>query len=133
MICQEERDLTCDSCYELSIDHCDPVTINAGLIPVGYATVYLQIVDRFEARRTQEITIGVDGEFTVDETLLPDNFFNPYAGKFELYLTLDEVGLFRIDLTFSDVIYKCIILTIQKSQCTNIYVESGYVECAYVE
>lgn len=115
MFCQEERDLTCDSCYEITKEYCDPITISSGLIPVGYETVYLQIIDHFTTRRSQEITIDAEGEFTVDETLLPDNFFNPYAGKFELYLSLDEDGLYPIDLTFSDVNYKCIMLTIIKT------------------
>jgi hypothetical protein len=117
LYCQEEVELNCDSCYEITKEYCDPISINPGVAP-GYDAFYLQIIDKFIVRRTQEITLEMDGSFTIDETLLPDDFFNPYAGKFELYLSVDEEGELKIPMNFSEVVYNCIILTIQKTNET---------------
>jgi hypothetical protein len=114
MFCQEEVLINCDSCYELTIEYCDPININPGIAP-GYDTIYLQIIDKFITRASQLIELGIDGSFTVDETLLPDDFFNPYAGKFELYLSTDEDGEIIIPMIFDDVTYNCIVLTISKT------------------
>jgi hypothetical protein len=115
MYCQEERELNCDSCYEITKEYCSEITINSGLIPLGYETVYLQIIDHFLIRRAQEVIIDEEGNFTIDDSLLPDNLLNPYAGKFELYLSSDEEGLIKIPMTFSGANYNCIILTIIKT------------------
>jgi hypothetical protein len=115
MYCQEERELSCDSCYEISIEYCADINIDPDLVPGGYENFYLQIIDKFTTRRTQEVELNMDGSFDVDTSVLPDDFFNPYAGKFELYLSYDEDGLNRVDMTFDDVVYDCIILTITKT------------------
>lgn len=113
LYCQEEVNLNCDSCYELTKEYCDPITIDPGTAP-GYDIFYLQIIDKFIVRRTLDIDL-TDGAFTIDQTLLPDDFFNPYSGKFELYLSIDEDGENRIPMNFNDVAYNCIILTISKT------------------
>lgn len=114
MYCQEEREESCSSCYEITIEYCDEITINPGLVPMGYDPLYLQIIDKFQTRRTQEVILGEDG-FTIDTSELPDNFFNPYAGKFELYLSSDEDGLNVLPVTYGYDEYDCIILTIVKT------------------
>jgi hypothetical protein len=111
--CQEEVQLNCDSCYELTKEYCDPITIDPNVAP-GYESVYLQIIDKFITRRTQEVEL-VEGSFTIDESLLPDDFLNPYAGKFELYISTDEEGEIILPMTFDNVVYNCIILTIEKT------------------
>lgn len=112
--CQEEVVLNCDSCYELTKEYCDTINIDPGVAP-GYDTFYLQIIDKFIVRRTLDIELEEDGTFDIDETLLPDDFFNPYAGKFELYISTDEDGEIILPMTFSEVQYNCIILTIVKT------------------
>jgi hypothetical protein len=114
VFCQEEVDLNCNSCYELTKEYCDDITIDPGAAP-GYGSVYLQIIDKFIVKRTIAVDIELDGTFTIDETLLPDDFFNPYAGKFELFLSVDEEGYLIIPMTFDEVVYSCIILTIEKT------------------
>jgi hypothetical protein len=114
LFCQEEVNLNCDSCYELTKEYCDPIVIDPGVAP-GYDTFYLQIIDKFIVLRTQAIELDVDGTFTIDKTLLPDDFLNPYAGKFELYLSVDEEGTLIIPMTFNENVYNCIILTIVKT------------------
>jgi hypothetical protein len=118
MYCQEEVTLNCDSCYELTNEYCDPIIINPG-VAFGYVSCYLQIIDKFITRRSQEVTLNYAGEFTIDEALLPDGFFNPYSGKYELYLSSDEDGENVIPMTFEDVVYNCIILTIEKTTENN--------------
>jgi hypothetical protein len=115
MYCQEERELSCDSCYEITKEYCDDINISPDMVPPGYSTFYLQIIDKFITRRTQEVTLNEDGSFDIDSSVLPDDFFNPYAGKFELYLSLDEDGLEVQEMTFDDEQYNCIILTIVKT------------------
>lgn len=110
LYCQEERVLSCDSCYEITKEYCEDININPGL--VSGSVYYLQIVDKFGKRRTQEITINVDGSFDIDTSVLPDNYFNPHAGKFELYLSNESEGESRANLTFLDQVYSCIILSI---------------------
>lgn len=112
IFCQEEREESCDSCYEITVNYCDNIVINPGIAP-GYDSVYLQIIDKFLIRKSQLIEIGIYG-FTIDTSVLPDDFFNPYAGKFELYLSTDVDGLIVIPMNFDDV-YNCIILTIEKN------------------
>lgn len=109
--CPEERELSCDSCYEISKEYCGAININPGLVPA--TNYYLNIVDKFAVRHVQEIIVNGNGSFDVDTDVLPDDFFNPYAGKFELYLTTDEDGEDRVDLIFSATDYTCIILTIE--------------------
>lgn len=111
--CQEERALSCDSCYEISKEYCAAINVNPGL--VEGQNYYLQIVDKFANRRTQQVTIKADGSFDVDTTVLPDNYFNPYAGKFELYLSSDEDGLEDIEMTFESTAYNCVVLNITKT------------------
>jgi hypothetical protein len=129
--CDDIITLTCDTCYELENEWCAVINVNPGLTPA--TDYYLQIIDKFSKRRTQAVAIESDGSFTVDQSLLPNGFFNPYAGKFELYLSTNSAGTDYVDLTFSATVYSCIILTITQTPCTNIYVVPGYVECAYVE
>ncbi len=113
LYCQEEVVLNCDSCYEITKEYCETITIDPGVAP-GYEEFYLHIIDKFITKRTQPIEL-IDGSFTIDETLLPDDFFNPYAGKFELYLSVDESGEPIIPMTFNEDTYNCIILTIEKN------------------
>lgn len=133
MYCQEERGLSCDSCYEIAREYCEPINIHPDFIPGGYSPIYLHIIDKFDSRKTQAVEINGDGSFDIDLSLLPDNYLNPYAGKFELYLSLDEDGTLIVPMTFNGTEYNCLILTIAISQCDYLYVQEGYVECGYVE
>jgi len=112
MYCQESVELTRDTCYELSKEVCGPININPGLTPAD--SYYLQIIDKFVTRYTQQVVIKDDGSFDVDTTLLPDGYFNQYAGKFELYLSTSSEGTDYIDMTFEEEVYKCVILSIVK-------------------
>ncbi len=117
LYCQESIGLTCDVCYELTKEVCDPINVNPGLMP-GDA-FYLQIIDKFIARYTQVVTINMDGSFDIDFTLLPSGFFNQFAGKFELYLSTTLEGTDYVDMTLNSEVYKCIILTIEKTNSNN--------------
>lgn len=129
--CDDIIELTCDTCYEVENEWCDPININPGLTPA--ATYYLQLIDKFSKRYTQQVTIEADGSFTIDQSVFRDGFFNPYAGKFELYLSTTSAGTDYVDMTFISTVYVCILLQIISSECTHIYVRSGYVVCDYVE
>jgi hypothetical protein len=117
MFCQEEVDLNCDSCYEITKEYCEAINIDPDISP-GYESLYLQIIDKFIVRRTQLVDFNEDGSFDVDFSLLPYDFFNPYAGKFELYLSTDEEGEVVIPMSFDDEFYNCIILTLTKTNET---------------
>jgi hypothetical protein len=110
MFCQEERELTCDQCYELSKEFCEAINIDPSLVPT--TTYYLQIINQKIQRTSQLITIKADGSFDIDLDALPDGYFNPYSGKYELYLSTLEAGTNYVNMTLEDETYKCIILTI---------------------
>jgi predicted nucleic acid-binding Zn-ribbon protein len=110
MFCQEERELTCDACYELSKEFCGEINISPGLTPND--TFYLQIINQRIQRTSQLITINEDGSFDIDLDSLQDGFFNPYSGKYELYLSTTSDGEDYVDMTLEEDTYKCIVLTI---------------------
>lgn len=111
--CQEERDLSCDSCYELTFEYCSDIVINPGIAP-GYDPVYLQIIDQFNVRRTQEIEFNEES-FTIDISVLPDDFFNPYSGKKELYISIDQEGLIPLPMIFNEETFNCLLISIVKT------------------
>lgn len=107
LFCQDGRELNCDSCLELSYEFCSPISVQTDLTPANI--FFLNIIDKFNNRYVQEVTINLDGTFDIDMTLLPENYFNPYGGKFEIYLSTTDEGLDYIEFKPS---YNCAIITI---------------------
>lgn len=104
MGCEDIIIENCDTCYETSRVECTAISFTVGLT----GTYQLNIIDKFNKLYTQEVISA--NSFTIDQTLLPDGFFNKYAGVFELYLT--NGSGFTVPLTISAIEYNCIILII---------------------
>lgn len=114
LYCQDERELNCDSCYEVSYEYCNSISVQAGLTPSE--TYYLNLIDKFNNRYTQDITVGLDGSFDIDATLLPESYFNPFGGKFEAYLSTTDQGTDYISMTFEAQNYNCLLISIDWTQ-----------------
>lgn len=127
--CREVRtDFDCDECYELTVNNCDEITIDAGLDPD--TSYYLVLFDQFDLKRTIEIETDNDGIFTIDQSLLPDSYFNPY-GAYDFYVSTQSSGSDKVDMTFEGEEFNCVIIIISNSvenDYADDYVENDYVE-----
>ena len=109
MPCQDQRELNCDSCYSLEYEYCSSISVSAGLTPDD--VFFLHIIDKFENKYTQSVTVLEDGSFDVDLTVLPEGYFNPWAGVFEAYISETEDGE-PMPMTIESVEYNCLLITI---------------------
>lgn len=99
----------CDTCYELTFEDCAAITVAPSNLTPGN-NYRLFIVDKFQKRYNQIVTIAGDGSFTIDVAQLPNGFFNKYAGKFEIFLSTTDTGTdYDVPLVFATISYNCIL------------------------
>lgn len=111
LTCREVRtDFNCDSCYELTVDNCEIIIIEAGL--TAETSYFLQLFDQFDIRKTIAFETDVDGNFEIDQNVLPDNYFNPF-GNYDFYVSINEDGSDNVALMLEGEEYSCIILIIE--------------------
>lgn len=111
-ICNENIDVNCDECYEVSRSD-SSLNFIYGLTPS--TQYYLWVIDKFRNVYKNLFTSGVDGSFDIDLTDYPDGMFNPYAGDFEVFISSDVAGDTVIPLTVYATPYNCLILTISSA------------------
>lgn len=93
----------CDSCYPASFAECDDLVFVVGLTP---STDYQAIVtNHLDQKYWQDITTDTGGAFTLNYSLFPEGFFNPYSGFFTLQVEL--AGVVQ-DLTIQYNTYECV-------------------------
>lgn len=93
----------CDSCYPASYAECEDIVFVVGL---GDTQNYQAIItNSFGQKYTQDVTTDTGGAFSLDISLFPDGFFNPFAGFFTL--TVEAGGVIQ-DLTIMYNTYECV-------------------------
>jgi hypothetical protein len=105
---------TCDVCYEnATLSDCGALTLTTGLADAPY---YFTIIDKFGKGWTNQYSV-VSGDVTLDTSNYSDGFFNPYAGKYEIFAHTLESTYTRLDLTISGSTYKCILFDVDVTCC----------------
>lgn len=117
-ICDNDFDVNCDTCYEVSRAD-DDLTFVYGL--TALTQYYLQIMDIDRNVFTVLFTSGADGSFTIDptDTTYPTGMFNKYAGDFEVWISNDADGTDVVAMTVYGTSYNCVLLTITSDSQTS--------------
>lgn len=106
--------LCCNNCYPI----CQPFNSCPTAVyiypPVGYSSVLVNITKPGVNVAVQQLlTVGEGGYLELDMEGLPDGFFNPYAGQYNLVF-VDPANNQLIEFTAMDgEIYDSICLTFQ--------------------
>lgn len=101
--------LECDACNELSLP-ADDMNVEADLTPAS--TLYLFITNKFGNQYRAEVEIGEDGSFDIDPDEFPEGMFNASAGAFDAFLAENSDGTGVASMTFEDVEYNCLKISI---------------------
>lgn len=97
---------TCADCDEVTLPACqDAYTITTGL--VGETDYFAILTDHFGRQYVQDVTTDVDGDITIDMSLMPEGFATPENSPVQVVIRSTENGT---DLTITDnfVTYPCI-------------------------
>lgn len=106
--CNDELNYVCEECYRLVYDDCEDIIIDVGL---DESTEYcLKFYDKFGTTYQYLATTDSDGAITIDESELPDKFFNPYSGLIELQIFADCDTTTREQFTVAYTQYNCLLL-----------------------
>lgn len=119
-ICDENIDVNCDECYEVSRAD-SSLNFIYGLTPS--TQYYLWVIDKFRNVYRNLFTSGVDGSFDIDLADYPSGMFNQYAGDFEVFISTDVDGSNIVAMTVYATPYNCLILSITSStevSCTPV-------------
>lgn len=106
--CNDELAFVCEECYRVVYDDCQPIVIDVGLS--GDTEYCFKFLDKFGVTHQYLATTESDGSFTIDETQLPDSFFNQYAGIIELQIFADCDTETREQFTVAYTQYNCLLL-----------------------
>lgn len=105
----------CDSCYVTSIAWCTDPHFITGLQHAHPYRVYIE--NHFGQVYYQNVTTDSDGNFTLDISLFPDEFFNPSSGNF--ILTVKTLQGDDTDIVYGYQGYPCIVFDVYQETATN--------------
>lgn len=104
--------LNCDVCYEITVP-INNMNVQAALTPAS--TPYLWIIDKWDKKYKDKVTINNDGSFDIIISNFPEGLFNQAVTNYDIFLSSDVDGLIVIPIVFSFIGYNCIILTVDWS------------------
>lgn len=109
-VCNITLTSNCDVCKELS-QLLSNLVIAAGL--TASTSYYVWVVDKFGNIFRDQYTTNLAGSFTLLEANYPTGMLNPYAGAFEIFVSMDQDGDTIVPMDFGDADeYNCAILRI---------------------
>lgn len=98
----------CLTCYEGVLVECENIVTPITDLLQG-ATYWLHLYDKFDNVYSNEITIGLDGIITVEQTNYPSKLFNGF-GKLYFYLSTEEqAGTADVPVIINDETFYCFI------------------------
>lgn len=106
--CNDELSFVCEECYQVVYDDCEDILVDVGLTAI--TSYCIKLYDKFGNTYEQTVTTTAGGAFTIDTDELPDNFFNPFAGKIELQIFANCDTATRVQFTVAYTIFKCMLL-----------------------
>jgi len=94
----------CDSCLTASVSWCENIAFTTGL--TANHAYNVQVTNHFGQIYQQTVTTDGSGNITLNISLFPTQFFNPYSGIFTL-IVYTTAGV-EVDITKDGVQYPCI-------------------------
>lgn len=82
--------MACNNCASVELSNCNSTLVIQSDLPEGEYQVF---IDRQLSRYSQTVTATEEGEITIDVSLLPKGFFNPYGGDY--FIEIDGQDIFN--------------------------------------
>lgn len=105
----------CGLPYSTSLSDCNDLTLATGLVDGDY---YFTIIDKFGQGWTNQYTV-TGGNVTLNVTNYSDGFFNPYAGKYEIFAHTIINVFTKLTLTIGGSSYTSILFTMTTTCCSD--------------
>lgn len=119
-ICFKIYPVYCPSCYQATIKSCsESIVLTAGLTPS--TTYYWVIKNKFGKLYQRQATTDVNGNLTIDLTVLPEGATNEFSGFFELTLKEGTNYLNNVNMTFGEKAYGCVMFDFAAIDDTNAH------------
>lgn len=118
--------VSCDTCFEVLIGDClDDINLSLGLTPS--TTFFFRLLDKWGAEYDFSQATDGSGDFTLDQSQLPDGLINQYAGEFWLETYSDSGRTVLVSIVQDFTAYACVLLTQELSGSNNLVTPGAYV------
>ena len=98
----------CLTCYEGVLVECENIVTPTTDLVQG-STYWLHLYDKFDNVYSNEITIGIDGIITLEQSNYPNKLFNGYGVLYFYLSSEEEPGNANVPVIINDETYNCFI------------------------
>lgn len=110
----------CPSCYQATVKACSTsIVLKAGL--TADTSYYWVIKNKFGKLYQRQATTDVNGNLTIDLTVLPEGATNEFSGFFELTIKEGTNYLNSVNMTFGEKAYGYVMFDFAAIDDTNAH------------